>query len=145
MSGEISVFLADDNLIVREASALSSKVGDGAGLAVGEQDRVHPLLQARAVADQMQPPAHPLALGAHTRIGQPDRRHEIAAGELGQHSSSTDARSIAPREALFLGIPYHGISAAIDGNHGNGFRLSEPFSTLPHLPPVATGCNRSAP
>jgi hypothetical protein len=29
--------------------------------------------------------------------------------------------------------------------HGNGFRLSEPFSTLPHLPPVATGCNRSAP
>jgi hypothetical protein len=28
--------------------------------------------------------------------------------------------------------------------HGNGFRLSEPFSMLPHLPPVAIGCNRSA-
>ena len=52
---------------------------------MGEQDRVHALLQARAVADEVQPPARPLALGAHARVGQPDRRHQIAAGELGQH------------------------------------------------------------
>ena len=33
----------------------------------------------------MQPPARTFALRAHARVGQPDRRHEIAAGELGQH------------------------------------------------------------
>ncbi len=29
--------------------------------------------------------------------------------------------------------------------HGNGFGLSEPFSAPSHLPPVAPGCDRSAP
>lgn len=29
--------------------------------------------------------------------------------------------------------------------HGNGFRLFLPFSGPSHLPPVATGCDRSAP
>jgi hypothetical protein len=29
--------------------------------------------------------------------------------------------------------------------HGNGFGLFEPFSGQSHLPPVATGCDRSAP
>jgi hypothetical protein len=57
----------------------------GQGLAVGEQDGVHALLQARAVADEVEPPARSLALGAHSRVGQSDRRHQIAAGELGQH------------------------------------------------------------
>jgi hypothetical protein len=37
------------------------------------------------VADEVEPPAGPFALGAHERVGQPDRRHEIAPGELGQH------------------------------------------------------------
>ena len=50
-----------------------------------EQDRVHALLQARAMTDKMQTPARPLALSAHARVRQPDRRHEIAAGKLGQH------------------------------------------------------------
>ena len=52
-----------------------------------EQDRVHALLQARAVTDEMQPPARAFALGTHQRVGQPDRRHQVAAGELGQHPS----------------------------------------------------------
>jgi hypothetical protein len=52
---------------------------------VREQHRVHALLQARAVAHQVQPPTRTLALSAHHRIGQPDRRHQIATGELGQH------------------------------------------------------------
>ena len=33
----------------------------------------------------MQPPARSLALGAHARIGQPDRRHQVTPGKLGQH------------------------------------------------------------
>ena len=57
------------------AAADAKEVGDRAGLAVGEQHRVHALLQARAVADEMQPPARAFALGTHMRIGEPDRRH----------------------------------------------------------------------
>jgi hypothetical protein len=50
---------------------------------VAEQDRVHALLQAGAVAHQVQAPARTLALGAHLRVGQPDRRHQIAAAQFG--------------------------------------------------------------
>jgi len=39
------------------------------------------------VADEVQPPARPLSLGADVRVGQPDRRHELTARELGQHPS----------------------------------------------------------
>jgi hypothetical protein len=66
-------------------AAHTEEIGNGAGLAVRQQHGVHALLQARAVADEMQPPACPLALGAHTRVGQPDRRHQVASCELGQH------------------------------------------------------------
>ena len=34
--------------------------------------------------DQMQPEARLLTLGAHPRIGQPDRRHQVAMREHGQ-------------------------------------------------------------
>jgi hypothetical protein len=67
------------------AATHAEQIGDGAGLAVCEQARVHALLQARAVADEMQSPAGAFALATHGGVGQPDRRHEIAPGELGQH------------------------------------------------------------
>ena len=37
------------------------------------------------MADEMQPPAGTLPLGAHTRVREPDRRHQVAASKLGQH------------------------------------------------------------
>ena len=61
------------------AATHAEQIGDGAGFAVGEQDGVHALLQARAVTDEMQTPACPLALSADKRVGQPDRRHQVAA------------------------------------------------------------------
>jgi hypothetical protein len=67
------------------AAADAEEIGDGAGFAVREQDRVHALLQARAVADEVQAPARSLALSTHKRIGQPDRRHQIPPRQLGQH------------------------------------------------------------
>ncbi len=72
---------------VREqlAAADAEQIGDGAGLAVREQHRVHPLLQAGAMPHQVQPPTCPLAFGAHARVGQPDRRHQIATRQLGEH------------------------------------------------------------
>ena len=42
-------------------------------------------LQAGALAHQVQAKAGPLALGSHRRVGQPDRRHQIAPAQLGQH------------------------------------------------------------
>jgi hypothetical protein len=50
------------------APAQAEQVGDGAGLAVREQHRVHALLQAGAVTHEVQPPARTLALGAHERV-----------------------------------------------------------------------------
>jgi hypothetical protein len=67
------------------AAADAEQVGERAGLAVRQQDGVHALLRARAVADEVQTPARALALGAHARVGQPDRRHQVATGELGEH------------------------------------------------------------
>jgi len=67
------------------AAADTEEIGDGAGLTVREQDGVHPLLQARAVTDEVQPPTRSLPLCAHQRIGQPDRWHQVTPRELGQH------------------------------------------------------------
>jgi hypothetical protein len=85
------------------AAADTEEIGDGAGLAVGEQDGVYALLQTRAVAHQVQPPACTLPLGAHQRVGQPDRRHQLAAAELGQHPG-VDAVGLAGkrRQSLHL-------------------------------------------
>src|SRR4029453_15064595 len=55
------------------AAADTEEVGDGAGLAVGEQDRVHALLQAGAVTHEVQAPARPPPRAAHERVGQPAR------------------------------------------------------------------------
>jgi len=49
---------------------------------VGEQDGVDALLEAGAVTDEVEPEACAFALGADLWVGQPDRRHEIAAGQL---------------------------------------------------------------
>jgi hypothetical protein len=85
------------------AAAHAEEVGDRARLAVREQDGVHALLQARAVSDEMEPPPLPLALGAYLRVGQPDRRHQVAAGELSQHPG-VNAVGLARerREPLYL-------------------------------------------
>ena len=36
------------------------------------------------MAHEVEPEPRPLALGAVRRVGQPDRRHELAAGQLGE-------------------------------------------------------------
>ncbi len=52
-----------------------------------EEDRMDAVLQRAAVLDQVQPEAGPLPLGTHRRVGQPDLRDQVAAGELGQHEA----------------------------------------------------------
>src|ERR687891_1943075 len=52
------------------AAVDAEEVGDGAGLAVGEQDGVHTLFEAGAVADEMQSPAGTLPPGAPGAAGK---------------------------------------------------------------------------
>src|SRR5918996_2222992 len=71
------------------AAADAEQIRDGTGLAVGEQDRVHALLQARAMPDEVQPPASPLALGAHSGSGS-----QIAGTRSRRASSASTQASI---------------------------------------------------
>jgi hypothetical protein len=65
------------------AEQVAGRVGD----AMLEEDRMDAVLQRAAVLDQVQPEAGPLPLGAHRRVGQPDLRDQVEAGELGQHEA----------------------------------------------------------
>jgi hypothetical protein len=51
----------------------------------GDQRRMHPVLQRRAVLDQVQPPPRDLPLATQLQRRQPDRRHKIAKRQLGQN------------------------------------------------------------
>jgi hypothetical protein len=61
------------------------QVGDRAGPAEVDQGRVDSVLEHRAVLDQVQTKAGQLALLADPRIGQPDRRHQVAMREDREH------------------------------------------------------------
>jgi hypothetical protein len=61
----------------------------------------------------------------------------------GLRSSSHDARSIAPREALLHGIPYHGTTQATRRNPRQRFSLDFAVFGAIHLPTIATGAQRS--
>src|SRR5581483_7308418 len=52
---------------------------------MGDQRLMRALLEPRALPDQAQPKARPLTRLPDGWAGQPDRRHKIAARELGQH------------------------------------------------------------
>src|SRR3954451_17299901 len=55
------------------APADAEQIGDRTGPAVGEQHRVHTLLEAGAVAHEVQPPTCPFALSTLRWLGHPDR------------------------------------------------------------------------
>ena len=57
------------------------QVGDRAGLAEIDQRRMDPALQRGLVLDQVQAEAGELTLLADARVGQPDRRHQVAVTE----------------------------------------------------------------
>ena len=64
----------------------AEQVGHVALVAEGDQRRVHPVLQRRAMFDQMQPPPRDLPLAPQLERGQPDRRHQIPERQLGQNA-----------------------------------------------------------
>ena len=68
------------------AASHPEEIRDRTWLAECDQRRVDAVLQARAVAHQVQAKARELALAAHLRVGQPDRRHQITKRQLGQYA-----------------------------------------------------------
>ena len=77
--------LGDLELTEQSAAGDAEQVGHVPLVAEGDQRRVHPVLQRRAVLDQVQPPTGDLPLAAQLERGQPDRRHQIPERQLGQH------------------------------------------------------------
>ena len=63
----------------------AEEVIDRSAQAVLEKDRVYAVLERGALVHQVEPEARPLPLAPHLRSRQPDLRHQVAAGELGQH------------------------------------------------------------
>ncbi len=53
----------------------------------GDEGGVDPVLEGGSVMDEMESIASSFALGSNGRVGQPDRRHEIASGKFGEHAS----------------------------------------------------------
>ena len=59
------------------AAGVTEQIADRARLAEGDQRAADAVLQAGAVAHQVQPKARQLTLAAHRWVGQPDRRHQV--------------------------------------------------------------------
>jgi hypothetical protein len=73
--------LGDVEPLQQPAALDPEQVGDRKGPTEVDHGRADPVLERRLVLDQVHPKAGQLALLAHPRIGQPDRRHQIALRE----------------------------------------------------------------
>jgi hypothetical protein len=78
--------IGDLQAIEQLAAGVAEQIRHRARVAEGDQRRVDAVLERRAMADEMQAEPRELAFAANRRVGQPDRRHQIAPGQLGQHA-----------------------------------------------------------
>jgi len=78
--------VGDREPIEQLATGVPEQIRDRTGIPERHQRRVDAVLQRRAMTDQMQPVARELTLTTNRRIRQPDRRHQITPGQLGQHA-----------------------------------------------------------
>lgn len=76
--------LGDLEALEQLPAAPAEEVRDGAGMPMRDQSGVDAVFERGPLAHEVQPEASALALCADGGIGQPERGHEIAAGELGQ-------------------------------------------------------------
>jgi hypothetical protein len=77
--------VGDRQTVEQLAPSEPEQIADRAGMAESDQRRVDTILQRAAVTNQVQAKARQLALAADRRIGQPDRRHQIALREQREH------------------------------------------------------------
>ena len=77
--------VGDCEAVEQLAAGKTEQIRDRARVTEGDERRVDAVLQRRAMAHQVQPKARQLAFAADRRVGQPDRGHQIAPRQLGQH------------------------------------------------------------
>jgi hypothetical protein len=107
------------------------EIGDRAGAAELDQDRVDPALERRLVADQVHAKASELAYLPRLRIRKPDRRHQVALRE-GREDERVGLVGLAgqgsePLGSLGVGdidIPAAGLERVVD-EPGAGHRLDD--------------------
>ena len=128
--------LRDLELGEQLAARHPEEIRDRAGAPEAHQGRVDPVLQLRAVLDQVEAKAGELSLLPDPRVGQPDRRHQVALGEQGQHPG-VDPVGLRRqrRQALdLLGVcdldrPAERLEGVVD-EAGAGHRLDHPDHRL---------------
>jgi hypothetical protein len=77
--------LGQRQALEQEVSFRGEQVAGGAAEPMGDQRLVDPVFEHRAVLDQVEAKARPLALATHARVGQPHLGHQLAPSKLGQH------------------------------------------------------------
>ena len=103
----------------------------------GEHRGVDAVLEHRLVLDQVKAKPRLLALAADTRIGQPDRRHQVALGEHRQ-DARVDLVGLArqrrqPLDLLRVGdqnLPAEALQRVVN-EAGAGHRLDHPRTGSP--------------
>jgi hypothetical protein len=131
-------WLRDLEPVKQLAAGDAEQVGDRAGMPEGDHRRMDAALQAGLVLDQVQPEARLLALAPHSRIGQPDRRHQIAMREH-REDLRVDRVGLARqrRQALDLlrvgdrHLPAQPLQAVVHEPRA-GHRLDHPAHRSPH-------------
>jgi hypothetical protein len=115
----------------------SEQIGDRAGLCEVDQGRVDPVLKRRLVLDQMEAKAGQLALGPDPRVGQPDRRHQVALAQDRQHPRVDLVRlarqrrqPLHPLRVGDLDVPALLLERVVD-QAGTGHRLDHTANRLP--------------
>jgi hypothetical protein len=78
--------VGDRHPVEQLAAGEPEQIADRARMTERHQRRVDPVLQRRAVTHQMEPVARQLTLAPDRRLGQPNRRHEIAPRQLRQNA-----------------------------------------------------------
>jgi hypothetical protein len=95
--------VGDRQAIEQIAAGMAEQIRHRTRVPEGDQRGVDAVLQRGAVADQVEPEPGQLALAPDARVGQPDRGHQIAPRQPGQHPR-VDAVGLASqrRQALDL-------------------------------------------
>ena len=126
----------------RSPARHAEQVRGRAGMPERDQAGVDPVLQLHPMMHQMQPEPGPFPLGSHPRVGQPDRRDQIPAGQLGQHPGIDPVGLARQRRQTLhlLGIGDLDVPAGqLEACHARTGRRSSTRSPPAPDPPPRTG------
>ena len=124
-------------------SSSSGAASASPGLHAPHVHSVHVVARGTTRASEIVRSCAPIRLSMRLRgviVGKSPASLRVRRTRLSLRSQRSDP--LHTREGVH---PYHFGVRATGGNPRQRFRVSEPLSRSSHLPPVATGCDRSAP